>query len=141
MTTPTVHAMADQTMAAIDEAQRLAPDNGQLHQDPRLADLIHAAMAWAPRYSETLPARSRLIMAHRLSTDLALNTFDFGAHAPCSMCHAVEYDEHHSLRPTQRLHVNAGATNIEFAFCEACAAHLESTYGEPRYSPGLVWLR
>lgn len=141
MTTPTVNAMADQTMAAIDEAQRLAPHNDQLHQDARIVELIHAAMAWAPPYTETLPARPRLIMAHRLSTDLALNTVAFGDEAPCSMCHAVEYSEHRPSRPTRRLHVNAGTTNIELAFCESCAEDLERKYGEPRYSPGLVWLR
>jgi hypothetical protein len=142
MSTPTIHAMADQTMAAIDEAQRLAPDNGHLHEHHILSAIMRDNMGrpeteWTVENPDLPSPRPKIVHSRILDADHAPPADlhpDFKYPSPCTLCNT-----HAGYTSTRRLWVNAGLTIFEFDFCEFHQIALEAEFGSPRYVPGLVW--
>ncbi|WP_420114062.1 hypothetical protein [Pseudactinotalea sp.] len=131
MTSPTVSAMADQTMMAIAEAERLAPDNGQLHEHPVLSAFIRDNVG-RPETEFTVenPALHgpRPVIVHpRVYDDHdappAGRHPDYKEPAACVLCNVNS-----SYKTTRRLWVSAGATIFQFHFCEFHAIAIETEY-------------
>lgn len=132
MSNPTVTAMADQTMMALAEAERLAPDNGQLHEHPVLASIIQDHMGrpvsdWAVETSLHCP---QPVVVHPGIFDdhdyapPAAKYADFKFPTPCTLCNTQA-----RYKGMRRLWVSAGATIFELHFCQFHQLALEEEYG------------
>lgn len=131
MTSPTVSAMADQTMMALAEAERLAPDNGQLCEQPVLSAFIRDNMG-RPETEFTVESPAlhgpRPVIVHpRVYDDHdappAVRHGDHKFPTPCLLCH-----RHTGYTSTRRLWVSAGATIFELYFCDFHQVILEADY-------------
>lgn len=134
-------ALADQMLAAISEAERLAPDNGHLVEDPFISEVIQTAAngRWSveDHDREGYPGPSvRLVSTGNLREDFAETVTSESEHSGCCRCHAASpyaFGDPPVDHTTKHLWVAAGSTIVDLYFCQSCATALERDFAP------LVW--
>lgn len=130
--------LADQMLAAISEAERLAPHNGHLVEDRFVGDVVQMAatgrLATSQLMVDGYPSpRVRLVSTGVLDDDpeTAEDFSDQSDHSGCYRCYCTDPSPAMwvgSDDTTKRLWISAGSVIVEIYFCPECAADLESRY-------------